>query len=157
MVPRETKQKLSKIHGLITYWELREATTLLELAIWKSNINNDVERTEDVAERDEVYEEDLPMDAVESVSRRRDTDAKMVDAKMVVRSTGQATICQATPVRAKESVKNAEIVEVGVVDKPKPAPILGAKGTRPQTDGDDTSLIPFWRTRHHDGLLAWDS
>ena len=48
-----------------------------------------------------------------------------------------------------------QIIEV--MDKPRPAQVLGAKGKRPQTDGDDTSLIPFWRTRHHDGWIAWDS
>ena len=37
--------------GLITYWELREATTLLELAVWKSNLNDDTEQTAEMRQR----------------------------------------------------------------------------------------------------------
>ena len=33
------KEKLDKIKGLITYYEIKEATTLFELALWKAKID----------------------------------------------------------------------------------------------------------------------
>lgn len=47
-IPQSTQDILAKIHGLIKYWELKEATTIIELAIWKSNIkkkNEGIETT----------------------------------------------------------------------------------------------------------------
>ena len=43
------KEKLNKVKGLISYYELKEATTLFELALWRSNmyqadITNPVDR-----------------------------------------------------------------------------------------------------------------
>lgn len=50
LVPREAKQRLARIHGLITYWELKESLPLLELAVWKSNLN-DMEQTSEMRQR----------------------------------------------------------------------------------------------------------
>ena len=33
------KEKLAKVEGLISYYEVKEATTLFELALWKSKID----------------------------------------------------------------------------------------------------------------------
>jgi len=43
------KEKLNKVKGLISYYELKEATTMFELALWKARIDqvedaNDVNR-----------------------------------------------------------------------------------------------------------------
>lgn len=38
-IPQSMQYSLAKIHGLITYWELEEATTIIEFAIWKCNIH----------------------------------------------------------------------------------------------------------------------
>ena len=37
-VPQSMQASLAKVHGLITYWELKEPLTVLELAIWKYNL-----------------------------------------------------------------------------------------------------------------------
>ena len=45
-ISQEMKDNLAKIHGLITFWELKEPLTILELAIWKLSLigaENDVE------------------------------------------------------------------------------------------------------------------
>ena len=44
-VIQEMKDNLAKINGLITFWELKESSTILELVIWKLNLigaKNDV-------------------------------------------------------------------------------------------------------------------
>ena len=40
-IPQPTQDSLAKIHGLITYWELKEATTIIELAVWRCNMKNE--------------------------------------------------------------------------------------------------------------------
>jgi len=51
------KEKLDKVEGLVRYYEMKEATTLLELALWKARIDqidDDVEPTNRDAYRIEV-------------------------------------------------------------------------------------------------------
>ena len=46
-VSQQMKDKLAEIHGLVTFWELKESLIILELAIWKLNLigaETDVER-----------------------------------------------------------------------------------------------------------------
>jgi len=46
LITQLMKRRLAQIHGLITYWELKDATSVLELAIWKTNLDDTAQTTE---------------------------------------------------------------------------------------------------------------
>jgi len=48
-VVKVDKEKLNKVKGLISYYEMKEATTLFELALWKASID----QADDEINRDE--------------------------------------------------------------------------------------------------------
>ena len=41
-VPQLMHDSLTKVHGLITYWELKESTTILELAVWNLSLDGEI-------------------------------------------------------------------------------------------------------------------
>ena len=45
-IARVDKEKLSKVEGLISYYEIKEATTLFELALWKARIDQAVDEVD---------------------------------------------------------------------------------------------------------------
>jgi len=54
------KEKLAKVERLISYHEIKEATTLFELALWKARIDQvDLDDTETDINRD-AYRVDVP-------------------------------------------------------------------------------------------------
>ena len=53
-IPQSMQGSLAEIHGLITYWKLKEATTIIELAIWKWKLNDETPGHEDVGSRGQV-------------------------------------------------------------------------------------------------------
>ena len=56
---------------------------------------------------------------------------------------------------SEESRPSLDLVEI--INETTPFANRGLKEHAPQIGGDNTSLILFWKTRYHDGSLAWDS